>query len=102
MIRESFYSNVYDNLDEVDDTANIFSTPTLSGIAQKVAKVGKLKLVHKQYIAYEMICYTFILGLINDADKKGTRLNESLDIYLEDCSRKKKDLIQELHTWGGE
>ena len=102
MIRESFYSNVYDNLDEVDDTANIFSTPTLSGIAQKVAKVEKLKLGHKQYISYEILRCTFLLGLTNDGDKKGTQLNEPLDLCLEDCSREKKNLIEELHARGGE
>ena len=52
MIGESVYTKVYDNLDKVDDTTNIFLTPTLSGIAQKVAKVEKLKLDHKQNIAY--------------------------------------------------
>ena len=101
MIGESIQSKVYDNLDKVDDTTNRFSTPNFSGIAQKVAKVEKLKLDHKHYIAYEMICCTFLLGLINDGDKKGTRLNESLGLCLEDCSHKKKDLIQELHTRGG-
>ena len=102
MIGESVYTKLYDDLDKVDNTTNKFSTPTLSGIARKVAKVEKLKLDHKQYIAYEMICCSFLLGLINDGEKKGTRLSECLDLCLEDCSRKKKDLTEELHARSGE
>jgi hypothetical protein len=72
MIGESVYTKLYDDLDKVEDTSNKFSTPTLSGISQKFAKVEKLKLAHKQYIAYEMICCSFLLGLINDGEKRGT------------------------------
>ena len=46
MIGESVYTKVYEDLDKVDDTTNKFSTLTLSGIAQKVAKVEGLKLDH--------------------------------------------------------
>lgn len=89
MIGESVYTQLHDDLDKVDDTANTFSTPTLSEIAQKVTKVETLKLDHKQYIAYEMICCSFLLDLIHDGKKKGTRLSECLDLCLEDCSHKK-------------
>ena len=58
MIGESVYSKAYDNWDKVDHTNKIFSTPILSEIAQKVAKVEKTELDHKQYIAYEIIYST--------------------------------------------
>ena len=38
-----------------------------------------------------------MLGLINDGYGKGIQLSESLDLWLEDCSHKKKDLIKEVH-----
>ncbi len=44
--------------------------PTLPQIAQKVAKLEKTQLDKKQYIAYEMIACTFLLGLVNDGHDK--------------------------------
>ena len=79
MIGESVYTKLDDDLDKEEDTPDTaissikFDTPTLSGIAQKVAKVKKkLLLEPKQYIAREIICCTFLLGLIRDGEDKST------------------------------
>ena len=42
--------------------------PTMAGTARKVAKLEKRKLDEKQYIAYEMIASTFLLGLVRDGN----------------------------------
>ena len=44
---------------------NTHKIPTLHETARKVARLEKQKLDEKQYIAYEMIACTFLLGLIN-------------------------------------
>ena len=53
MIGESFYTTIRDDLSKVEDIPDTailsenYSTPTLSGIAHKVAKVEKLTLDYK-------------------------------------------------------
>ncbi len=56
------------------DKNNIqYKIPTLPQIAQKVTKLEKTQLDEKQYIAYEMIACTFLLGLVNDGHDKTTK-----------------------------
>jgi hypothetical protein len=43
-----------------------------------VAKLEKTQLDEKQYIAYEMIACTFLLGLVNDGHDKITKLHAYL------------------------
>jgi hypothetical protein len=57
----------------LDSLTNTLSTemneiPTLQEIARKVARQEKMELDEKQYIAYEMIVCTFILGLVRDGN----------------------------------
>jgi hypothetical protein len=49
-----------------------------------------------------MICCIFLLGLINDGEKKGTQWSDCLDQCLEDCLRKQTDIIEEPLASGGE
>ena len=108
MIGESVYTQVYDDLDKEEDnsdtasSSNKFVTPTLSGISRKVTKVEKKLLNKKQYIAYEIICCTFMLGLIRDGKDTSTQLSKCLGQCLEECPQTRKDLIEELHARGGE
>ena len=46
--------------------------PTFLETARKVARLEKIKLDERQYIAYEMIACTFILGLIHDGTNPNT------------------------------
>ncbi len=48
------------------ENTNKRKVPTLSEIARKVARLQKTQLDEKQYIAYEMIACTFLLGMVND------------------------------------
>jgi hypothetical protein len=57
--------------------------PTLPQIARKVARLEKTQLDEKQYIAYEMIACTFLLGLLNDGSDKNTKLGGYLQQTME-------------------
>jgi hypothetical protein len=46
--------------------------PTLQEVARKVARLNKMELDEKQYIAYEMIACTFLLGLVNNGNDSTT------------------------------
>jgi hypothetical protein len=48
--------------------------PTLAETARKVARLENLELDEKQYIAYEIIACTFILGLVHDGNDPTTTL----------------------------
>jgi hypothetical protein len=52
--------------------------PTLQEVARKVARLEKMELDEKQYIAYEMIACTFLLGLVKDGNDSNTTLFTSL------------------------
>ena len=52
--------------------------PTMAGTARKVAKLENRKLDEKQYIAYEMIACTFLLGLVEDGNDPNTTLYSGL------------------------
>jgi hypothetical protein len=58
----------------VDQKTNIHKIPTLPETDRKVARLEKRKLVKKQYIAYEMIACTFLLGLVHDGNDPNTTL----------------------------
>ena len=108
VIGDSIYTQAYENLDEEEDSpdtlpsTNQFVTPTLSGIARKVAKVEKKLLDKKQYIAYEIICCTFLLGLIREGKDTSSQLSRCLGLSLEEDSQTTDDLIEELQARGGE
>ncbi len=82
------YSDIYIDSDEDEDTSSTndyvnnndkgqdktqHKIPTLPQIAQKAARLEKTQLDEKQYIAYEMIACTFLLGLVNDGRDKNTK-----------------------------
>ncbi len=62
----------------VDQNTNIHKIPTLPETARKVARLEKTKLDKKQYIAYEMIACTFLLGLVHDGNNPNTTLYSCL------------------------
>jgi hypothetical protein len=79
------YSDIYDN--EMNSPTqsrnntmnkNELKVPTLPEIARKVAKLEKTQLDEKQYIGYERIACTFLLGLIQDGNNPKTTLYLSL------------------------
>ena len=86
------YNEIYLDPDEEDafnscstndtDTRNKATVakkvPTLPEIARKVAKLQKIQLDKKQYIAYKMIACTFLLGLVKDGRDAHTNLGAYL------------------------
>ena len=94
------YSDLYNDLEENEDTSSTSShanesdrdhcmkkmqhkIPTLPQIARKVARLERTQLDEKQYIAYEMIACTFLLGLVNDGSDENTKLGAYLQQTME-------------------
>ena len=103
------YHDVYTVHDIEDNTsytkANVTSSvPTLHGIARKIAQLEKMQLDEKQYIAYEMIACTFLLGLIHDGNDSNTTLFKSLNKAIdEDISETQtQETINKLRAKGGQ
>jgi hypothetical protein len=62
----------------VDQNTIIHKIPTLPETARKVARIEKRKLDKKQYIAFEMIACTFLLGLVHDRNDPNATLYSCL------------------------
>jgi hypothetical protein len=95
-------TNDYVNNNDMGQDKTIHKIPTLPEIAQKVARLEKNQLDEKQYIAYEMIACTFLLGLVNDGHDKNTKLGVYLQqtmeiVYTADAN----DIIAKLKSRGG-
>jgi hypothetical protein len=77
--------------------------PTLPQIARKVAKLKKTQLDEKQYIAYEMITCTFLLGLLNDGQDTTTKLGAYLQKTMEIATTSDvNDVTKKLKARGGQ
>jgi hypothetical protein len=63
-------TNDYVNNNDKGQDKTQHKIPTLPQIARKVARLEKTQLDEKQYIAYEMIACTFLLGLVNNGRDK--------------------------------
>jgi len=76
--------------------------PTLYGIAR--GKGSKYNLDEKQYIAYQIVCCTFLLQLVNEGEHHHTKLGEMLGTTLaplaENVQRTKESIVQELRAMG--
>ena len=107
------YSDLYNDSDEEEDTSSTSffkdhgrkkkrKIPSLPQIARKVARLEKTQLDEKQYIAYEMIACTFLLGLVNDGSDKNTKLGAYLQQTMEiPTTTDAKDVIEKLKARGG-
>ena len=77
--------------------------PTLHEIAK--GKSSKYNLDDKQYIAYQIVCCTFLLQLVTEGDQRGTKLGDMLGATLghleENVQRTKDNLVRELKAKGG-
>jgi hypothetical protein len=114
LVGSVIYSDVYDDSDNEEDTSSTRSykdhdttkkqrkIPSLVQIARKVARLEKTQLDEKQYIAYEMIACTFLLGLVNDGSDKNTKLGAYLQQTMEIATTADaKDVIKKLKARGG-
>ncbi len=115
------YSEIYINSDiEEDDTSTTNDNrssnttkhhsnhkhrnlPTLHEVTRKVARLKKIELDEKQYIAYEMFACTFLLGLVKDGNDSNTTLFTSLQKTMRGKSSKEiPDIVRKLEARGGQ
>lgn len=73
LVGETAYDHVYSGVSDADGVSKETGAaslqplaPTLAGAARKVASCGGPQLDEKQYILYEVICCTFLLGLVQN------------------------------------
>jgi hypothetical protein len=85
-----------------DKNNTLHKIPTLLKIAQKVAKIVETQLDEKQYISYEMIACSFLLGLVNDGRDKNRKMGAYLQQTMEITSTTDaNDIIKQLKARGG-
>ena len=104
------YSDIYKN--EMNSSTltcnnrtnnNQLKVPTLPEIAKKVAKLEKRQLDEKQYIAYEIIAFTFLLGLVKDGNNPETTFYSYLQKSM-GCpnTTEMADIVKRLKARGGQ
>jgi hypothetical protein len=82
---------------------NTHKIPTLHETARKVARLEKRQLDEKQYIAYEMIACTFLLGLVHDGNDPNTTLYSCLgQIMGGTATLKINDIVRRLEARAGQ
>ena len=100
------FSALYEDLDtdasQPGETSNVM--PTLSGVASSVAKLDGTQMDEKQCIAYEIICCTFLLGLVYEGRDDDSKLRKCLQQTLanEDPNSEMETLVKELKIRGGQ
>jgi hypothetical protein len=93
-------TNDIDTCKKEKDTKNV---PTLPEIGRKVAKLQKIQLDKKQYIAYKMIACTFLLGLVKDGRDPHTSLGAYLQKSLGGPTTTNiHDIVKKMKTRGGQ
>ena len=101
------YDSVYSGLGNPEVNcvhSNEPIVPTMVDIARKVARHEGTQMDDKQYITYEVMCCTFLLGLVND----GNNPHSSLTSYLHQAisptndERISEQLVRELKARGGQ
>jgi hypothetical protein len=76
---------------------------TLQEVARKVARLEKMELDEKEYIAYEMIACTFLLGLVKDGNDSNTTLFTSLQKTMGgESSKEIADIVKKMEARGGQ
>ena len=67
-----------------------------------MSKLEKTQLDEKQYVAYEIIACTFLLGLVNDGHDKTTKLGAYIQQTMDDTTNADaNDIIKKLKARGG-
>ena len=95
-------SNNTSNNTNKDGSNQHHKIPTLQEVARKIARLEKMELDEKQYIAYEMIACTFLLGLVRDGNDANTTLFTSLQKTMGDKSSQEiADIVKKLEARGG-
>ena len=78
------YHDIYSGIGNTETNSNsdketsALSVPTLVDTARKVARYKGTNMDEKQYVTYEIMCCTFLLGLVNESNNP----NSLLSLYL--------------------
>ena len=109
LLGTTIYTNVYQNITNDEETnketksSNGVSIPTLVGVARKIARVEGTQMDEKQYVAYEVLCCTFLLDLIKEANDPDSdlcsRLQEAISAGVSNGTI--EELVEELKVRGG-
>jgi hypothetical protein len=95
--------NTSSNTDKEGNNNQHSKIPTLQKVARKVARLEKMELDEKQYIAYVMIACTFLLGLVRDGNNSNTTLFTSLQKTIGgETSQEIADIVRKLEARGGQ
>ena len=91
------------NITDDNQTTNMNKIPSLAETARKVARLENLELDDKQYIAYEIIACTFLLGLVHDGNDPTTTLYSGL-VQTMECSSNRtiENIVRSLKARGGQ
>ena len=86
-----------------DKTLETSQVPTLLEVARKVAQYEGTQMDEKQYVTYEVMCCTFLLGLVKDGNNPRSSLGSSLNQAISpgDDERDMEKLVEELKVRGG-
>jgi hypothetical protein len=76
------YKTVYDDMDETSGndgstsstTSHLYSAPSLIDVARRVVKADGTQMDKKQYITYEVVCCSFLLGIVGEGHDKDSKL----------------------------
>jgi hypothetical protein len=75
----------------------------LQEVARKVARLEKMELDEKQYITYEMIACTFLLGLVKDGNDSNTAFFTSLQKTMGgESSKEIAEIVRKFEARGGQ
>ena len=109
LLGTTIYKNIYNNIEEDQDMnretikSNGITVPTLMGVARKIARIEGTQMDEKQYVAYEVLCCTFLLDLIKEANNPDSdlysHLQQAIGARCDDGQIDK--LIEELKIRGG-
>ena len=95
--------NTETDSDSIEETS-ASSVPTLVGTARKVARYEGTQMDEKQYLTYEVMCCTFLLGLVNESNNPNSLLSSYLKqaISSTDNERDTEQLVADLKARGGQ
>ena len=68
---------MYNYIGSKENISDFSATPTLVGVAHSVAVCGGAKINEKQYITYEEVYNTFLLGLLDDGLYQSSIMHEA-------------------------
>ena len=104
------YHDIYSSIGNTETNSNSdketssSSVPTLVDTARKVARYEGTNMDEKQYVTYEIMCCTFLLGLVNESNNPNSLLSSYLKqaISSTDSESNTEELVAELKVRGGQ